>query len=80
MAPLNRLHPHRPVYGVADPHKDHSLVLRTHKKARLAGRRVLLTPRKGFSHWRALDAAEPHQDPVFPGGRKTGLSMLTTPK
>ena len=45
MAPLNSLHAHRPVFGAADPHKDHPLVLRTHTKARPVGRRVLRTPR-----------------------------------
>ena len=45
MAPLNSLHAHRTVFGVADPYKDHSLVLRTHPKARPAGIRVLRTPR-----------------------------------
>ena len=32
-APLNSLHADRPVLGVADPHKGHSLVLRIHTKA-----------------------------------------------
>ena len=41
MAPLNSLHAYQTVlFGVADPDEGNSLVLRTHTKVRLAGRRV----------------------------------------
>ena len=35
MAPLNSMHGHRPVFVVAEPHKDQSLVLLTPTKSRL---------------------------------------------
>ena len=41
MAPLNSLHAYQTVlFGVSDPDKGNSLVLRTYTKARRAGRRV----------------------------------------